>query len=194
MLYKYFCTRWIPKSKEWALNWRGSTKAVVGSFERRFNINRKDEWGALVCVSLGVHVLKQAFNIIHLLRVLSLFFSRSRFSVGAPPSLSPLDSLNSSVSVASSSRTDLELSTTILHPASSIQLASSSRVSLAYAYIPQAFSFLSAMSSLLYSSFLSFSFSFLLWPDKCAYNPPCASLSCWEKTRCVHINAKWLKE
>lgn len=47
---------------------------MSGHSRRRFDINREDEWRARpprLCVSLGVHVFKQAFNIIHL--SLSLF-------------------------------------------------------------------------------------------------------------------------
>lgn len=78
-ILKYPCCRALREMEdnEPAPNWRGS--AVVGlSFERRFNINREDEWCAMppwlarsVRVSLGIYVFKQTFNIIHLLRVLS---------------------------------------------------------------------------------------------------------------------------
>lgn len=48
---------------------------MSGHSRRRFDINREDEWRARpprLCVSLGVHVFKQAFNIIHLSLSLSL--------------------------------------------------------------------------------------------------------------------------
>jgi len=84
-----------------------STKATrfgrlsAGHLETRFNINREDEWRAVpswlartVCVSLGVHVFKQAFNIIHLLRVLSRGLSSVRRHSPLPLALSLFLSLS----------------------------------------------------------------------------------------------------
>jgi len=101
-----------------------STKAtrfgrLSGHLETRFNINREDEWRAVpswlartVCVSLSVHVFKQAFNIIHLLRVLSRGLSSVRRHSPLPLALSLFLSLS-----RFPRSTNLGLSTAALHSA-----------------------------------------------------------------------------